>query len=59
MARPQPDPVRLPMKEDHFPVSSPELLESRYPLSRPADLARHTQTSSAARAVSTQPTQNQ
>ena len=30
------------MKEDHFPVCSPKLLEDRYPLRKPADLARHT-----------------
>ena len=32
----------LLMKEDHFPVCSPKLLKGRYPLRRPADLARHT-----------------
>ena len=32
----------LLMKEDHFPVCSPKLLRGRYPLRRPADLARHT-----------------
>jgi LysR family glycine cleavage system transcriptional activator len=31
----------LLMKEDHFPVCSPELLEGRNPLLRPADLVRH------------------
>jgi LysR family glycine cleavage system transcriptional activator len=32
----------LLMKEDHFPVCSPELLKGRYPLCTPDDLARHT-----------------
>jgi LysR family glycine cleavage system transcriptional activator len=34
--------AELLMKEDHFPVCSPTLLKGRYPLHRPADLARHT-----------------
>lgn len=34
--------AELLMKEDHFPVCSPKLLKGRYPLRRPADLARHT-----------------
>ena len=34
--------AELLMKEDHFPVCSPKLLEGRYPLRTPADLARHT-----------------
>jgi LysR family glycine cleavage system transcriptional activator len=34
--------AELLMKEDHFPVCSPKLLRSRYPLRTPADLARHT-----------------
>ena len=33
--------AELLMKEDHFPVCSPKLLEGRYPLRTPADLARH------------------
>jgi LysR family glycine cleavage system transcriptional activator len=32
----------LLMKEDHFPVCSPKLLEGPYPLRTPADLAHHT-----------------
>jgi LysR family glycine cleavage system transcriptional activator len=32
----------LLMREDHFPVCSPELLRGSYPLRAPADLARHT-----------------
>jgi LysR family transcriptional regulator, glycine cleavage system transcriptional activator len=34
--------AELLMKEDHFPVCSQKLLRGRYPLRRPADLARHT-----------------
>jgi LysR family transcriptional regulator, glycine cleavage system transcriptional activator len=34
--------AELLMKEDHFPVCSPQLLKGRYPLRTPADLARHT-----------------
>jgi LysR family glycine cleavage system transcriptional activator len=34
--------AELLMKEDHFPVCSPKMLKGRYPLRRPADLARHT-----------------
>ena len=34
--------AELLMREDHFPVCSPKLLKSRYPLRTPADLARHT-----------------
>jgi len=34
--------AELLMKEDHFPVCSPNLLKGRYPLRTPADLARHT-----------------
>jgi LysR family glycine cleavage system transcriptional activator len=34
--------AELLMKEDHFPVCSPQLLRGRYPLRTPADLARHT-----------------
>jgi LysR family transcriptional regulator, glycine cleavage system transcriptional activator len=34
--------AELLMKEDHFPVCSPKLLKGRYPLRRPAGLARHT-----------------
>jgi LysR family transcriptional regulator, glycine cleavage system transcriptional activator len=34
--------AELLMKEDHFPVCSPKLLEGRYPLRTPADLAHHT-----------------
>jgi LysR family glycine cleavage system transcriptional activator len=34
--------AELLMKEDHFPVCSPKLLEGPYPLRTPADLARHT-----------------
>jgi LysR family glycine cleavage system transcriptional activator len=30
------------MKEDHFPVCSPQLLKGRHRLRTPADLARHT-----------------
>jgi len=34
--------AELLMKEDHFPVCSPQLLKGRHPLRTPADLARHT-----------------
>jgi LysR family glycine cleavage system transcriptional activator len=34
--------AELLMEEDHFPVCSPKLLEGRYPLRTPADLAYHT-----------------
>jgi LysR family transcriptional regulator, glycine cleavage system transcriptional activator len=34
--------AELLMKEDHFPVCSPKLLQGRHPLRIPADLARHT-----------------
>jgi len=34
--------AELLMKEDHFPVCSPELLKGRHPLRAPADLAHHT-----------------
>ena len=34
--------AELLMEEDNFPVCSPKLLKGRYPLSTPADLARHT-----------------
>jgi LysR family glycine cleavage system transcriptional activator len=34
--------AELLMKEDHFPVCSPKLLEGPYPLRTPGDLARHT-----------------
>jgi LysR family transcriptional regulator, glycine cleavage system transcriptional activator len=34
--------AELLMKEDHFPVCSPKLLEGRYPLRAPVDLVHHT-----------------
>ena len=34
--------AELLMKEDHFPVCSPELLKGRHPLRTPADLVHHT-----------------
>jgi LysR family transcriptional regulator, glycine cleavage system transcriptional activator len=34
--------AELLMKEDHFPVCSPNLLKGRHPLRTPADLARYT-----------------
>lgn len=34
--------VQLLTREDHFPVCSPELLEGRFGLRKPADLVRHT-----------------